>query len=572
MALYTGALALNVDHECRILVLSAGKSSDDLRGQLIKASTDDVNIHYTALSYTWGDPSGPGFIILNDGHILSITRNLEAALRQFRSPTDLLSLWVDAICINQADAEDKRSQVGIMRQIYLSARQTWVWLGPSSTDSDEAMDTLQGSHNRGLSPDELRLLSREALNGINNLMRRSWWTRIWVIQEAVSSPQVRIWCGRKMVDFECFVMLEKNSWAASAFPYISTGPFGLILTDWSSKREIVRRGGAPLFVWTVGTLNFESTLRRDRIYALLGLSNEESRNAILPDYSTRTSDAMLLTQVTAHFLMQQQSLLPLQCGFYQKAHGLDLPSWVADWTTSQTGYIPLVFENAFCACGEYKFTAPRFSPQVERPSSLPEDASLILKGVIEGEIVTAHPMPEVPLYSGTDTDAHMRSRMLRRQVTRSTCRGWKQEFDRLNLNDNASPVMDSHHTAFWRTIMADRLYDGTGSPGPEYGRHFEDWQAGIDSDGATSFRNAAEGHCAGRSFVRCRDGRPGLTPRSAQAGDIVCLFHRGNVPFILRPLHSGRYAFLGQAYIHGIMQGEHSFKLGCADVQDFEIR
>lgn len=566
MALYAGALALSENGEFRILSLSAGEPSDGLHGELLKASIDDVGIHYTALSYTWGDPSSPGFIVLNDGHKLPISRNLEAALRQFRLPTDPLSLWVDAICINQANPEEKMSQVGMMRSIYVSARQTWVWLGPSSADSDMAMDTVQGSHNRGLSPDELSLLSTEAWDSIANLMRRSWWTRVWVIQEVLSSRQVRIWCGRKKIDFECFVMLKKNSWAR-----IPMGPFALILSDWSSKREMVRRGGAFLFEWMVYTPNFESTLRRDRIYALLGLSNEESRNAILPDYSTCTSDAMLLTQAMAHFLMQQKSLLPLQMGLYNKADGLNLPSWAFDWTASQADYLPLVFKMAFCACGQYESTTPRFSPHAERSSSLPEDASLILRGVIEGEIGTAHPMPEVQVYSGTDTDADLRSRTLRCELTRSTCHDWKQEFDSLDPDDNASAVTGSHHTAFWRTIMADRLFDRTGPPGPEYSTHFEDWQAGIDSDGATSFRNAVVCHCAGRSFIQCRDGRPGLAPRSTQAGDLVCLLHGGDVPFILRPLDSSRFTFVGEAYIHGIMQGEHSFKLGGGGVREFEI-
>lgn len=206
---------------------------------------------------------------------------------------------------------------------------------------------------------------------------------------------------------------------------------------------------------------------------------------------------------------------------------------------------------------------------MEHPSALSEDASLILKGVIESRIATAHPMPEVPVYSGTDTDADMRSRMLHFELTRSACREWKQGFDSSSPNGDVSAV--THHTAFWRTIITDRLLDGTGPPGLEYGRHFQDWQADIDSDGATNFGNAALSHCAGRSFIQCGDSHPGLAPKGARAGDVVCLLHGGDVPFILRPLDSGRYAFVGEAFIHGIMQSENPFKLGGADPRDFEI-
>lgn len=108
--------------------------------------------------------------------IKSYFTKIEFSLQQMRLPTDSLKLWADAICINQADAEEKRSQVEIMRDIYVSAHQTWVWLGLPAADSDEAMGTVQKLHYPGLSPAELRQVSREAWDGIGNLMRRSWWT------------------------------------------------------------------------------------------------------------------------------------------------------------------------------------------------------------------------------------------------------------------------------------------------------------------------------------------------------------------------------------------------------------
>ena len=576
MTLYEEALALSKGdgtstdscREFRILILSAGDSLNDLCGELVKVSIDDIDLNYTALSYTWGDPSDPASIALNNGHRLPITRNLEAALRQFRLRTDSVRLWVDAICINQADHDEKNLQVAMMRSIYISACETWVWLGPSSVDSDNAMDTVERFQQSSPSTDELKLVRREVWNGLGNLMRRNWWTRVWVIQEVLSSSQVYVWCGCKKVDFECFVKLDQIRWDF-AFRLIPTHPFAVILSNWSLNQQIVKDGYAPLFEWMADTHKFESTLRRDRIYALLGLSSEDSRSAIVPDYSSRTSDTLLSTQVTAHFLIQQRRLLPLQSGFYHKANDLDLPSWVSDWSTSQAGYVTLKFESEYNACGPYLTTTPRFSPEFKYPSSCSEGTSLILKGVIEGEIRIAAPMPEVPLYSGTDSDAGLESRMLRREVTRSTCSEWKQIYDRLLMDGGFD--RDEANTVFWRTIIADRLLDGTGPPGPDYSRHFENWQAGVESDGATDFRNAAVSHCAGRSFIQCQDGRLGLAPRTTQVNDLVCLFHGGDVPFILRPSQSGRYTFVGEAYVHGIMQGEHSNKLCGASLRDFEI-
>ncbi|KAL8912033.1 MAG: hypothetical protein Q9171_002886 [Xanthocarpia ochracea] len=592
MALYAGSLALskagatlvNTRREFRLLILSPGEPSDQLGGELIKASLDDTNLQYTALSYTWGDPSDPANITLNDGHNLPITRNLEAALRQFRSRIDPVRLWVDAICINQADKEEKNSQVRIMRSIYVLACRTWVWLGSSDAESDRAMDIVQSFRLGDLTTNELRLTSRKDWEGIGNLMRRSWWTRIWVIQEVLSSRRVHVWCGSRMIDFECFVKLEEIR-RDFAFRDIPTQPFANILSNWDLNQRIVLNGEAPLFEWMADTHKFSSTLRRDRIYALLGLSSEESRSAIVPDYTSRTSDSLLSTRATVHFLMQQKSLLPLQSGFYKKAEDLDLPSWVSDWSTSQAGYVMLVFNRPYNACGSYSTTTPRFSPEITQPSSCPENVSLILSGVVVGEIKIAEPMLEVPLYTGTDTNKDLESRMLRRELTRSTCQNWWAIYESFTnpIEESSSVNRDRRYPfpdipsvrqeAFWRTIIADRALDGTGPVGRQWFRFFRSWLTDVEGEGITDFRNAAVSHCAGRSFILTCEGTPGLAPAKTKAGDIVCLLYGGDVPFVLRRLSSGDgcYQLIGETYVHGIMQGEKSEMLRGERVQDFEI-
>lgn len=275
MALYANSLTLNSSlREFRILVLFARESSDDLWGELLEALLDNGATSYTALSYTWGDPSDPAFIDLDHGQtLLPITRNLEAALRQLRLPTVSLSLWVDAIFINQADPEEKNGRVALMRDIDIFARQTWVWLGPSSTDSDLAMDALLGFQKRHPSHNELRQIRQDTWDGIGNVMRRSWWTRVWVIQEVLSSMRVYVWCGHRRIDSVCFVKLE-DICRNFAFKHIPTHPFANILFNWSLNQQIVRRGDAPLFEWMADTHKLDATLRRDRIYALLGLSSQ----------------------------------------------------------------------------------------------------------------------------------------------------------------------------------------------------------------------------------------------------------------------------------------------------------
>lgn len=38
-------------------------------------------------------------------------------------------IWADAVCINQNDVDERSSQVGIMSDIYSSAKGCQIWLG-----------------------------------------------------------------------------------------------------------------------------------------------------------------------------------------------------------------------------------------------------------------------------------------------------------------------------------------------------------------------------------------------------------------------------------------------------------
>ncbi|KIM95562.1 hypothetical protein OIDMADRAFT_98622, partial [Oidiodendron maius Zn] len=104
---------------------------------------------YKALSYTWGEPNldGSSNSILITGSSLRVTENLDHALRQLRNEINSTELpsywWIDAICINQGDVEERNSQVALMRRIYGSAMQVQVWLGDEDNDSTEAIGLVK---------------------------------------------------------------------------------------------------------------------------------------------------------------------------------------------------------------------------------------------------------------------------------------------------------------------------------------------------------------------------------------------------------------------------------------------
>ncbi|KAG7294440.1 hypothetical protein NEMBOFW57_004513 [Staphylotrichum longicolle] len=94
---------------------------------------------FTALSYAWGSPARTHQATI-DGKQLGITTSLDEALRHLREPESVLTLWIDQICIDQADNAEKSDQVALMPKIFGAARQVLIWLGPAADDSDEVME------------------------------------------------------------------------------------------------------------------------------------------------------------------------------------------------------------------------------------------------------------------------------------------------------------------------------------------------------------------------------------------------------------------------------------------------
>lgn len=101
--------------EIRLLKIASALDYEPLNCSLEPVSLNDAC--YTALSYYWGDANDRVDITVN-GQTISITRNLESALRHMRNVDRDTVVWADAICINQQDNAEKDVQVGAMDDIY----------------------------------------------------------------------------------------------------------------------------------------------------------------------------------------------------------------------------------------------------------------------------------------------------------------------------------------------------------------------------------------------------------------------------------------------------------------------
>jgi hypothetical protein len=118
--------------ECRLVETQIPDYDYDYLCQQ-STSTAHVKCEYHALSYTWGEPQFPQSLHVLPAGVINITENLHSALQALRKPDRTLVLWVDAVCIDQANIPERNSQVSNIPRTYAEAAGVLVWLG---TDND----------------------------------------------------------------------------------------------------------------------------------------------------------------------------------------------------------------------------------------------------------------------------------------------------------------------------------------------------------------------------------------------------------------------------------------------------
>ncbi|KAH9204942.1 heterokaryon incompatibility protein-domain-containing protein, partial [Leptodontidium sp. 2 PMI_412] len=162
---------------------------DDDDDYLVRCTTRTASLddrpNFNALSYCWGDSKVTSPIMV-DYHVMSVTVNLEKALRHLRCSVQPEEIWIDAICINQANISEKNHQVPLMRDIYSASSKVFIWLGESDNHSDEFIrimkkrrsEAIPNPSGSGESDMTAHLVSLSI-----NLVLKPWWERTWTVQE-----------------------------------------------------------------------------------------------------------------------------------------------------------------------------------------------------------------------------------------------------------------------------------------------------------------------------------------------------------------------------------------------------
>lgn len=237
---------------------------------------------YEALSYIW-DSGMENTPILVNGRRCVVTANLESFLRHRRHAHCVIEIWVDAVCINQRDVAEKSRQINLMYIIYGFATNIMVWLGKEDDDSDLAMDE-PSRLGEGSPYNKMHIITGKTLTALHKLLSRTWWSRVWIIQEifwggaGIKLEKMRDRCGHKELTWMTLVkaaakMQSHKDDQRQYFPALDN-----IFALESLRHQLGDMKDVPaderlVFDTVAQYRNFQATNPKDKIYALLGVTN-----------------------------------------------------------------------------------------------------------------------------------------------------------------------------------------------------------------------------------------------------------------------------------------------------------
>jgi hypothetical protein len=630
----------------RVLVLHPGSGNDTIFCHLIpywlpkafpNTSPMSEGCGYTALSYFWGwetddatheirilgppsRKSGKSLlaeiawkIARNDlGKPFYVRPNLLNALRQLRRVERDVVLWVDALCINVNDIEERNDQTKRMPAIFSRAENVSVWLGNATEYSDLALSFIP----KILDLQRLDTLvqdvnAKEEWLAFGKLMTNRWFSRRWVLQEVVLARSATLHCGQRAVrwsDFADAVALFianlgriKQTYARlrGSEPFSDRHTFEAH-TFVEATSNLIRRssnGELSSLRYSIEALvsnlfAFEVTNPKDAIYSLLALAKDAS--IITVDYSHSSR------KVFTDFVLSSISLsgsLDIICRHWAPAAN-DLPSWILPVSGAPYGSSSDALKG--------RINGDSF---VGRPGrKLYNSARGLDKAFVRLEAGAAlSSESDVSANGGTlrvrglriDRISHIGARSIQGIIDRESLEmggledGVWDDADDMELGglDDKRRVPRIPE-ALWRTLVADR--DDKGNDPPLwYRRAFSNCleqrttQGDIMTNEITrqndtprfvnKFLQRVQAVIWNRKFFLAKTKSLfGLAPSQARHGDFICILFGCSVPVVLRENQprwvSGfseiakpeqTFTFIGECYVHGLMDGEaKEMKLG----------
>lgn len=325
-----------IDHSSQIRLLNVehtDASTSTIACTLGIADVSDLpESDYATLSYCWGQATADEDIhsIVVDNQPFWVRTNLFDFFRTIKDLDVHTPIYIDAICLNQLDNVERGEQVKLMSSVYSNANHTHVWLGSPHPDQELYLKTLRGqlSSNPPESP-----WQEESFIGLSFLFSRNYWGRLWIVQELLLSKGITLHCGTSSYTWDELLRLAKmplantffdapenaDWWDAWHFPRPKASSLSRKIQDrlyhgwqtalrlihhrneWLSRARVVsqfdalnqRRTGFPFHQALPAFKSQRCGDPKDKVYALIGLLDDDGRDMISPDYQSSLPDVFV---------------------------------------------------------------------------------------------------------------------------------------------------------------------------------------------------------------------------------------------------------------------------------------
>ncbi|KAK3984510.1 heterokaryon incompatibility protein-domain-containing protein [Cladorrhinum sp. PSN332] len=572
--------------EIRILILMPGRFDDPITCSLQKANLDE-NPQYDALSYVWGDPEVCRIIYV-DGCAKNVTVNLFAALRRLRARnhTEPKQLWVDALCIEQENNDEKSHQVAMMANIYKKSRVAFLWLGDYAKDLYLNEGTMAGSGvwaprkkitrafhlirrladdehfpQQGTTLDGGPGLSQSHVAALTGLMEFSWWSRVWTVQEAILPNRAFLLFGAhhlKLLTLDLALMNRRKhqyddgccNGARSESEFDALVHQHVKVNAIIAMKQILSDGGSadPSFP-LAAFRDRQSSDARDQIYGVLGLLPMASAAGIVPDYSLHPRS--VFSDTVAKLISYTRRLGPL---WRPREYDRDshLPSWVTDWTAAVNcnTNIPEINRHAtsrsFDSCSGRTASFARYNPIHGRLclAGIMFDTVVKISNVVEyAELVSGnggYKMMEI--WKDCITDGVLKKRYPSPAAILTSCHGNSETYE----------------SAIWSVFCMDTICPRDFTLRRLRRLAPREWKVVSEMCHLGNYDTVGLYALVNRRFFVTETGLIGTGPVDTKEGDAVHILWGGRIPYILRPVpnKAGTFQYIGDSYVHGIMDGE----------------
>ncbi|ERF68901.1 hypothetical protein EPUS_04553 [Endocarpon pusillum Z07020] len=588
--------------QIRLLKLRKGSKGDSIICDMHTRVAHDVD--YYALSYAWGSPIMDRSILCN-GRYLSITSNLHTILWHLRETHTDAYLWIDAICINQTDTQEKTAQVRMMSVIYRNARMVIVWLSegvPSTAAGIELLSLLCNIFPSGNGEDIRNLYldfpslpnptdsasfvalglpdttpDSEPWQAVGKILEASWFTRRWVLQELHNSGQCCFRIGAHQVTPEIVLGGLYRVMMYDQFRYALNHEQSRVdnhIIPMVQMMRAVIRSSRPIFA-IIGCFEDPPSHRVDY---------EKKMPQILMDIATSEPDH----EKGIEALFRGFCYIDTLCDYP------DVPSWIPSWQISSPYFSPL--DNKMFDDGV----------DVEQSSIIVSGKVLRSGAIVFDRIDTTADLcvgfEVVRPWAGQDHASQEKEQTL---ATHTRC-NWLMECKSIaqaaggESNRDLGQFLDCllDHSYSEDGLSRDdiiRLYEGNMqtfamrfareecSEPRELVQRFKHHccRLGVEApelhgkadmsqirkyhnklaESAIAFKELTAAVTLGRRFFASKGGKIGWSPQSARPGDEICVFFGCTMPFVVRRVEDrtkqdNRYRLVGACYMDGFMDGE----------------